>query len=209
MDRLRESMMRHGLIPAVAVLAAAIFTSCGGGGGTTTVTVTTGPESTSEAPSSQATTPEGTIGDALTLTDEYESDGVDKDDRLELTLLSVSEKAAPDGDPYEVKAALPKGYKFLRLRVKVKQLGETESGSFGPEKFSAIDAEDQQYPAVTGEIFSPPLFPKNGAQLSLPPGESRVGYVPIPVPANAEISKISVTDAGYVPPSTAIWSLDG
>lgn len=60
---------------------------------------------------------------------------------------------------------------------------------------------------MTGEIFSPPLFPKNGAQLSLPPGESRVGYVPIPVPANAEISKISVTDSGYVPPSTAIWSL--
>lgn len=123
--------------------------------------------------------------------------------------MDVSEDAVPDGNSYEVKSALPKGYKFLRLQVKVKQLGETESGSFGPEKFSAIDSEDQQYPAVTGEIFSPPLFPKNGAQLSLPPGESRVGYVPIPVPASAEISKISVTDSGYVPPSTAIWSLKG
>jgi hypothetical protein len=121
--------------------------------------------------------------------------------------MDVSEDAVPDGNSYEVKSALPKGYKFLRLQVKIKQLGETESGSFGPEKFSAIDSEDQQYPAVTGEIFSPPLFPKNGAQLSLPPGESRVGYVPIPVPMDAEISKISVTDSGYVPPSTAIWSL--
>lgn len=200
-------MARNGLVIAAVVLATAILASCGGGGDTTTVTVTTGSEAASEAPSSQAPTPEGSVGDALTLTDEYESDGVDKDDELEFTLMDVSEDAVPDGNSYEVKSALPKGYKFLRLQVKVKQLGETESGSFGPEKFSAIDSEDQQYPAVTGEIFSPPLFPKSGAQLSLPPGESRVGYVPIPVPTNAEISKISVTDSGYVPPSTAIWSL--
>lgn len=120
-------MARNGLVVAAVVLATAILASCGGGGETTTVTVTTGSEATSEAPSSQAPTPEGSVGDALTLTDEYESDGVDKDDELEFTLMDVSEDAVPDGNSYEVKSALPKGYKFLRLQVKVKQLGETEA----------------------------------------------------------------------------------
>lgn len=190
----------------LAALALGVIAGCGGG--TETVTVTTSSETAANRPASQPPTPEGTIGDPLILVDDYVSNGIDIDDELTFTLLEATADVTPVGNPYTIKEQVPTGYGVLRIQVEVRQAGTTESGGFGPDRFSAIDADGQQFAAASGDIVGTPLFPSSGAQLVLPPGESRLGYVGIPVPMDAKIEKISVTDAGFVPPSTAIWNID-
>ncbi len=198
---LRGTVLALGLLVLCGALA-----SCGGG--TEMVTVTVGSEeSQSESAGKQTPVPEGDIGDTLTLVDDYEQDGVDKNDELAVTLLEVTPDAPPDTDnPYELKGAIPKGYAPLRLQIEIEQMGDTESGSVAYSNFSAVDSEGQQFEATTFELFQPSLLADG--TLELTPGDSRLGYIAIPVPADAEIAEITMHDAGFVPPNTATWTID-
>lgn len=198
---LKGTLLAVGLLVLCGVLA-----SCGGGG-TETVTVTVGAEEAESEPAEKQTpAPEGRVGDTLTLSDDYEQDGVDKDDELATTLLEVTPDAPPDTDnPYELKEAIPNGYAPLRLQVEIKQMGDTESGSISYSNFSAIDSEGQQYEATSYELFQPGLL--TDGTLELTPGDSRLGYIAIPVPTDAEIAEVTMHDAGFVPPNTATWNV--
>jgi hypothetical protein len=195
---LRGTLLALGLLVLCGALA-----SCGGG----TETVTVGSEEPrSESAEEQTPAPEGDVGDTLTLVDDYEQDGVDKNDKLAVTLLEVTPAAPPDTDnPYELKGAIPKGYAPLRLQIEIEQMGDTESGSVSYSNFSAVDSEGQQFEATTYELFQPGLL-TNGT-LVLAPGDSRLGYIAIPVPADAEIAEITMHDASFVPPNTATWTI--
>ena len=163
-------------------------------------------ESQSESAEEQTPAPEGDVGDTLTLVDDYEQDGIDKNDELAITLLEVTPDAPPDTDnPYELKEAIPKGYSPLRLQIEIKQMGDTESGGVSYSNFSAVDSEGQQFEATTYELFQPSLLA--GGTLKLTPGASRLGYIAIPVPADAEIAEITMQDASFVPPNTATWTV--
>lgn len=197
---LRRTLFVIGLLALSGGLA-----SCGGG--TETVTVAGGSEEAKSEPAEEQTpAPQGEVGDTLTLVDDYEQDGVDKDDELAVTLLEVTPDVPPDTDnPYELKEAIPKGYAPLRLRVKIEQMGATESGGISYSNFSAIDLEGQQFEATSYELFLPGLL--TDGTLELPPGDSRLGYIAIPVPTDAEIGAITMRDAGFVPPNTATWTV--
>jgi len=184
---------------------------CGSGSDVKTVTVTEGSAGTEATPgastSDSEATAAGQVGDTLVLPDEYKQDGIQKDDRLAITLLGISQGAKPNGNPYTIEQ-LPAGDKLIRLQMSVKQLGSTESGGFQVSQVSAIDAKGQQYPASEGEIFNSPLVPFQQGILRLAPKEVRQGYVAIPVPGRTEIERIEVTDGGYTPPSIATWTLE-
>jgi hypothetical protein len=197
-------LRRTSLAVSLLVLCGALA-SCGGGTETVTVTVESG-ASESEPAEEQTPAPEGGVGDTLTLVDDYEQDGVDKDDELAVTLLGVTPDAPPDTDnPYELKEAIPKGYAPLRLQVEIEQMGDTESGGISYSNFSAIDSEGQRFEATSYEIFLPGLL--TDGTLELPPGDSRLGYIAIPVPTDAEIVEVTMRDAGFVPPNTATWTV--
>lgn len=192
-------------------LAVGLLVLCGAlpscGGGTETVTVTVGSEQSESEPAGEQTPPpQGKVGDTLTLVDDYEQDGIDKSDELAVTLLEVAPDVPPDTDnPYELKEAIPKGYTPLRLQVEIEQMGDIESGSISYSNFSAVDSKGQQYEATSYELFRPGLL--TDGTLELPPGDSRLGYIAIPVPTEAEIAEITMHDAGFVPPNTATWTI--
>jgi len=193
------------------LLAVGLFALCGAlascGGGTETVTVTVGSEQSESEPTDEQTlAPQGKVGDTLTLVDDYEQDGIDKNDELAVTLVEVKPDVPPDSDnPYELKEAIPKGYAPLRLQVEIEQMGDTESGSISYSNFSAVDSEGQQYEATSYELFRPGLL--TDGTLELPPEDSRLGYIAIPVPTDAEIAEVTMQDAGFVPPNTATWTV--
>jgi hypothetical protein len=198
-------MLRRTLVVVGLLVISGALAACGGG--TETVTVTVGSEKAKSEPAEEQTpAPEGQVGDTLTLVDDYEQDGVDKEDELAVTLLEVTPEVPPDTDtPYELKEAIPKGYEPLRLRVEIEQMGATESGGISYSNFSAIDSEGQKFEATSYELFQPGLL--TDGTLELPPGDSRLGYMAIPVPTDVEIVEVTMRDAGFVPPNTATWTV--
>ena len=56
-------------------------------------------------------------------------------------------------------------------------------------------------------VFDPSLTDSASNTVSLQPGDTRRGYIGIPVPETAKVTTIRVKDSGYQPPSTAEWAL--
>ena len=56
-------------------------------------------------------------------------------------------------------------------------------------------------------VFDPSLTDSASNTISLQPGDTRRGYIGIPVPETAKVTSIRVKDSGYQAASTAEWKL--
>ena len=144
------------------------------------------------------------VGDTLTLSDDYVSDGKPVQEDVDWTLKAVDDDIQLSGTDAEIYGK--PGYRWLRLDFEVMQNGSTATDLLA-ENISAVDSENHTYNAepVVSTRHSP-TAPRTQPHCSrATPGASR--YIGIPVPETAKVTSIRVKDSGYQPPSTAEWKL--